>query len=77
MDDADGMLRIGEAAEELNVTPHWLRLGEATGSLPRARRSAGGQRLYSREDLDRLRSLGVGTHPPKLKRLEQVLGASN
>jgi DNA-binding transcriptional MerR regulator len=60
MDDAGGMLRIGEAAEELNVTTHWLRLGEATGSLPPARRSVGGHRLYTKQDVERLRSLGVG-----------------
>lgn len=52
--------KIGEAAEALGVTTHWLRFGERLGALPAARRTPGGHRFYTTEDLDRLRRLGVG-----------------
>jgi DNA-binding transcriptional MerR regulator len=51
---------ISEAAEELGVTPSWLRFGERLGSMPRARRTEGGHRFYTEEDIARLRRLGVG-----------------
>lgn len=51
---------IGEAAEELGVTPSWLRCGERLGSLPLARRDENGWRYYTPEDIERLRRLGVG-----------------
>jgi DNA-binding transcriptional MerR regulator len=53
---------ISEAAEALSVTPSWLRFGERLGSMPRARRTAGGHRYYTEEDIVRLRRLGVGEH---------------
>jgi DNA-binding transcriptional MerR regulator len=53
-------LTIGEAADKLGVTPSWLRFGERLGSLPLARRTVGGWRYYTPEDLERLRRLGVG-----------------
>ncbi len=54
------ILTIGQAAEALGVSAGWLRFGERLGSLPRARRSQGGQRRYTFEDIERLRRLGVG-----------------
>lgn len=51
---------ISEAAEALGVSPSWLRFGERLGSIPLARRTQGGHRYYTEEDLARLRRLGVG-----------------
>ena len=53
-------LTISQAADELGVTAAWLRFGERLGSLPPARRTIGGQRRYTRVDIERLRHLGVG-----------------
>ena len=51
---------ISKAAEALGVSPGWLRFGERLGSLPKAKRTEGGHRYYTLEDIDRLRQLGVG-----------------
>ena len=51
---------ISQAAEILGVSPQWLRFGERLGALPLARRTSGGHRYYSVDDLERLRRLGVG-----------------
>jgi len=53
-------LTIAQAAEELGVTPSWLRFGERLGALPLARRTPGRHRFYTPEDIERLRRLGVG-----------------
>ncbi len=60
-------LTISEAAEELGVTPSWLRFGERLGSMPLARRTRGGQRRYTEADVERLRRLGVGARKRRLK----------
>ena len=59
-------LTISEAAGELGVTAGWLRFGERLGSLPLARRTAGGWRYYTPEDIERLRRLGVGERKRRL-----------
>jgi DNA-binding transcriptional MerR regulator len=51
---------ISQAADELGVTPSWLRFGERLGALPLARRTPSGWRYYTQEDIERLRRLGVG-----------------
>ncbi len=51
---------ISEAAEILGVSKDWLRFGERLGSLPLAKRSPGGHRRYTEEDIANLRRLGVG-----------------
>ena len=51
---------ISEAAKRLGVSSGWLRFGERLGALPLARRTPGGHRYYTPEDIDRLRRLGVG-----------------
>jgi DNA-binding transcriptional MerR regulator len=53
-------LTISEAANELGVTPGWLRFGERLGALHLARRNPNGWRYYTLEDIERLRRLGVG-----------------
>ena len=58
-------LTISQAAGELYVTPDWVRFGERLGSLPLARRTAGGHRFCTTEDVERLRRLGVGQRRKK------------
>jgi DNA-binding transcriptional MerR regulator len=58
---------IGQAADELGVSPSWLRFGERLGSLPLARRTQSGWRYYTSEDLVRLRRLGVGERKRRLE----------
>ena len=58
--------RISEAAEELSVSAGWLRFGERLGALPLARRSPGGHRYYTVEDIARLKQLGVGARKREL-----------
>ncbi len=53
-------VRIKRAAELLGVSTGWLRFGERLGSLPPARRTRGGQRYYTEEDLQRLSQIGIG-----------------
>lgn len=57
---------ISEAAEALTVSPSWLRFGERLGSMPLARRTEGGHRYYTEEDIARLRQLGVGQRKERL-----------
>ena len=58
---------ISQAAGQLGVTAAWLRFGERLGSLPLARRTPGGQRRYTPEDIERLRRLGVGERKRRLE----------
>ena len=60
-------LTIGQAADQLGVSPSWLRFGERLGSLPLARRTQNGWRYYTSEDIDRLRRLGVGERKRRLE----------
>jgi DNA-binding transcriptional MerR regulator len=62
-----GQRTISEAAEELGVTASWLRFGERLGALPLARRTPGGWRYYTPEDIERLRRLGVGERKRRLQ----------
>jgi DNA-binding transcriptional MerR regulator len=57
---------ISRAAEALDVSASWLRFGERLGALPLARRTSGGHRYYTPEDLERLRRLGVGERKRRL-----------
>ena len=60
-------LTISRAADELGVTPSWLRFGERLGALPLARRNSAGWRYYTLEDIQRLRRLGVGERKRRLE----------
>jgi DNA-binding transcriptional MerR regulator len=64
---------IGELASRLGVTPRYIRLLEAQGSIPRAPRDALG-RIYTETDVALLQSMGVGSRPHRLRRAEEVLG---
>ncbi len=59
-------LTISEAAEALSVSVSWMRLGERCGTLPRARRTPGGWRIYTPEDIERLVRLGIGERKRRL-----------
>ena len=61
---------ISRGAEELSVSPSWLRFserfGERLGALPRDRRLPNGRRYYTSEDPNHLRKLGVGEGKQRL-----------
>jgi DNA-binding transcriptional MerR regulator len=61
-------LRIGEVAEQTGTTPRTIRYYEEIGLIPEAAdRPQGKQRLYTQEEVDRLR---------ELIRLRDLLGLS-
>jgi DNA-binding transcriptional MerR regulator len=64
--DKQHTITIGQAADVLGVSPSWLRFGERLGALPLARRTPGGWRYYTPEDVERLRRLGVGQRKRRL-----------
>jgi hypothetical protein len=66
---------ITEAAQQLGVTAHHLRMLEWKGKVLPARRDLNG-RVYSEFDIALLRSMGVGSRPQRLKRAEEVLEAA-
>jgi DNA-binding transcriptional MerR regulator len=53
--DSDGVLRIGELSKRSGVSPELLRAWERRYGLLRPMRSAGGLRLYSPADVERVR----------------------
>ena len=65
-------MHITEAAQQLDVTAHHLRVLEWKGKVPPARRDLNG-RVYSKFDIALLRSMGVGSRPSKLKQPEEIL----
>ena len=52
-----GLLRIGELSRRSGVSPELLRAWERRYGLLRPTRSSGGLRLYSPDDLERVRSM--------------------
>lgn len=62
-----GTRTISQAAEELGVSPSWLRFGERLGALPLARRTSSGWRYNTQEDIQRLQRLGVGERKRRLE----------
>ena len=53
----DRLMKVSEAARELSRSERWLRQAEAVGKIPKARRDLNGWRVYTIEDIERLRSL--------------------
>jgi DNA-binding transcriptional MerR regulator len=60
-------LTIGQAAEELGVSISYLRLAERIGTVPEARRSIGGHRRYTINDVEELRRRGIGERKRRLE----------
>ena len=58
---------IGSAATVLGCSASWLRLAERLGAIPPARRTLGGQRRYTTEDIQQLRAIGIGQGLRKLR----------
>jgi len=48
-------LESGPVARELGIAVETLRFWERTGKIACARRTAGGRRLYTREEVERIR----------------------
>ena len=65
-EDLERTVSISQAARRLGVSPAWLRIAEKLGSVPLARRNGQGWRVYTDEDLERLRRLGVGARKRRL-----------
>jgi DNA-binding transcriptional MerR regulator len=49
-------LESGPVARELGVAVETLRFWERTGKIASARRTAGGRRLYTREEVEAIRA---------------------
>jgi DNA-binding transcriptional MerR regulator len=54
------ILTVSEAARELERSEKWLRNAEARGKIPRAKRDLNNWRVYTPEDITKLRELIVG-----------------
>ncbi len=50
---------VGQAARQLGRSEQWLRSAEAKGRIPKARRDLNDWRIYTAEDIARLRQLLV------------------
>jgi MerR family transcriptional regulator, light-induced transcriptional regulator len=57
MSETDGLLRIGELGKRAGVSPGLLRAWERRYGLLHPTRSEGGLRLYSHDDLERVRRM--------------------
>jgi hypothetical protein len=68
----EGKLRISYVANQLGVTPHYLRMLEWEGRIPEVNYDRLG-RFHTDSNFKLLRAMGVGTHPQKLRRVEDVL----
>ena len=53
------LLTVSEVARELGRSVDWLREAEVRGKIPKARRDLNGWRVYTQEDVERLRKLLV------------------
>ena len=51
------ILTVSEAARELGRSERWLREAEKRGKIPKARRDLNSWRVYTEEDLERIREL--------------------
>lgn len=53
----DRILTVSEAARELGRSEKWLRNAEAKGKIPRARRDLNCWRVYTEEDVAKIKEL--------------------
>lgn len=54
-------MRVSEAARVLGCSEKWLREAERKGKIPTARRDLNGWRVYTDEDIDKIRRLILGS----------------
>lgn len=52
-------LTVSEAARQIGRSERWLREAERKGRIPEARRDLNGWRVYTEDDIERLRALLV------------------
>jgi DNA-binding transcriptional MerR regulator len=57
------ILTVSEAARRIDRSERWLREAERKGKIPTARRDLNGWRVYTEEDLERLKALLVPRDP--------------
>jgi len=55
------ILTVSQAAREIGRSEKWLRTAEAKGKIPAARRDMNGWRVYTLEDVAKLRELLLGS----------------
>jgi len=55
------ILKVSEAARELGRSERWLRNAERKGKIPKARRDLNGWRVYTSDDIAKLRELIIGS----------------
>jgi DNA-binding transcriptional MerR regulator len=60
---------------KLGVSPQHIRVLEWQGRIPQARRDYNG-RIYTEFDIAVLRSMGIGSRPRRLRRMEEILEVS-
>ena len=58
------ILKVSQAARELERSERWLRDAERKGKIPKARRDLNGWRVYTAEDIAKLKELIVGSGNP-------------
>lgn len=51
------ILTVSQVARELGRSEKWLRTAEAKGKIPKARRDLNGWRVYTQEDITKLKEL--------------------
>ena len=54
------ILRVNQAARELGCSETFLRRAEYRGKIPKARRNQNGWRVYTAEDVAKLKELLIG-----------------
>jgi len=55
------LLRVNEVARELGCSESFLRRAEKRGRIPQAKRDINGWRIYTEDDVRRLRKLFIPT----------------
>lgn len=58
------ILKVSQAARELERSEKWLRDAEGKGKIPKARRDLNGWRVDTAEDIAKLKELMVGSANP-------------
>ncbi|HUU63668.1 MAG TPA: MerR family transcriptional regulator [Dehalococcoidia bacterium] len=51
------IMTVSKAARQVGCSERWLRQAEKQGKIPTARRDLNGWRVYTEEDIEKLKSL--------------------